>query len=61
LNSQPLPFKPEKKRIIGHEGLKPLLLALMIGTIGGFVFNYLRMPLAWMLCASACACACARA
>jgi membrane AbrB-like protein len=49
LNSQPIPFKPEKKRIIGHEGLKPLLLALVIGTIGGFVFDYLRMPLAWML------------
>ena len=49
MNSQPIPFKPEKKRIIGHEGLKPLLLALVIGTIGGFVFDYLRMPLAWML------------
>ncbi|WP_395714629.1 AbrB family transcriptional regulator [Reyranella sp.] len=46
---QPIPFKPEKKRIIGHEGLKPLLLALVIGTLGGFVFDYLRMPLAWML------------
>lgn len=49
MSNRPLPFKPEKKRIIGHEGLKPLLLALMIGTIGGFVFDYLRMPLAWML------------
>ena len=25
------------------------MLALLIGTIGGFVFNWLRMPLAWML------------
>ena len=49
MSSPPIPFKPEKKRIIGHEGLKPLLLALVIGTIGGFVFDYLRMPLAWML------------
>lgn len=49
MSSQPIPFKPEKKRIIGHEGLKPLLLALVIGTVGGFVFDYLRMPLAWML------------
>lgn len=44
-----LPFKPEKKRIIGHDGLKPLILALTIGTVGGFVFDWLRMPLAWML------------
>jgi uncharacterized protein len=44
-----LPFKPERKHIIGHEGWKPLLLALVIGTAGGFVFDWLRMPLAWML------------
>ncbi|HZX85276.1 MAG TPA: AbrB family transcriptional regulator [Reyranella sp.] len=44
-----LPFKPERKHIIGHEGFKPLLLALVIGTVGGFVFDWLRMPLAWML------------
>lgn len=44
----PLP-KPKRKSIIGHGGLKPLLLALAIGTVGGFVFNWLRMPLAWML------------
>lgn len=42
-------FKPEKKRIIGHDGWGPLALALLIGTIGGFVFDWLRMPLAWML------------
>ncbi len=41
--------KPEKKHIIGHEGLKPLVLAIVIGTVGGFVFDWLRMPLAWML------------
>jgi len=29
--------KPEKKHIIGHEGLRPLLLAVAIGTVGGFV------------------------
>ena len=44
-----LPFLPEKKHIIGHEGWKPLALALAIGTVGGFVFDWLRMPLAWML------------
>ena len=44
-----LPFTPERKHIIGHEGLKPLALALVIGTVGGFVFDWLRMPLAWML------------
>jgi len=49
LSSKALPFKPEKKHIIGHEGLKPLLLAIVIGTVGGFVFNWLKMPLAWML------------
>ena len=25
------------------------MLALVIGTVGGFVFNWLKMPLAWML------------
>ena len=49
LSSKALPFKPEKKHIIGHEGLKPLALAIAIGTVGGFVFNWLKMPLAWML------------
>ena len=44
-----IPFKPEKKRIIGHEGWGPLAAVLVIGTVGGFVFDWLRMPLAWML------------
>ncbi|WP_428665742.1 AbrB family transcriptional regulator [Reyranella sp.] len=44
-----LPFKPERKHIIGHDGIGPIVLALAIGTVGGFVFNWLRMPLAWML------------
>lgn len=44
-----LPFRPERKHIIGHEGIGPIVLAIAIGTIGGFVFNWLRMPLAWML------------
>jgi hypothetical protein len=48
-SSKAIPFKPERKHIIGHEGLKPLLLAIVIGTVGGFVFNWLKMPLAWML------------
>ena len=48
-NGKTLPFKPERKHIIGHEGWKPLLLALVIGTAGGFVFDWLKMPLAWML------------
>ena len=52
--SKPVPVKaekgkPEKKHIIGHEGLKPLVLAIVIGTVGGFVFDWLKMPLAWML------------
>ena len=25
------------------------MLAIAIGTVGGFVFNWLKMPLAWML------------
>jgi membrane AbrB-like protein len=49
LSGKAFPFKPERKHIIGHEGLKPLVLALAIGTVGGFVFNWLKMPLAWML------------
>ena len=44
-----LPFKPERKHIIGHDGVGPVLFALAIGSIGGFIFNWLKMPLAWML------------
>ncbi|MBV8186459.1 MAG: AbrB family transcriptional regulator [Alphaproteobacteria bacterium] len=44
-----IPYKPQRKHIIGHHGLRPLMLALVIGTVGGFVFNWLKMPLAWML------------
>lgn len=49
MSGKGVPFKPEKKRIIGHDGWRPLALALAIGTVGGFVFEGLRMPLAWML------------
>jgi uncharacterized protein len=49
LSRQEFPFKPERKHIIGHEGVAPVLLALAIGSVGGFVFNWLKMPLAWML------------
>ncbi len=49
MSEKGVPFKPEKKRIIGHDGWGPLALALAIGTAGGFVFDWLRMPLAWML------------
>ena len=43
------PFKPERKHIIGHDGIGPVVLAIAIGGIGGFLFNWLKMPLAWML------------
>jgi uncharacterized protein len=49
LSEKGVPFRPEKKKIIGHDGWGPLALALAIGTAGGFVFDWLRMPLAWML------------
>ena len=49
MSGKDVPFKPEKKRIIGHDGWGPLALAITIGTAGGFVFDWLRMPLAWML------------
>ncbi|MBL0900296.1 MAG: AbrB family transcriptional regulator [Reyranella sp.] len=49
MSEKGVPFRPEKKKIIGHDGLGPLALALAIGTAGGFVFDWLRMPLAWML------------
>lgn len=49
MSGKDVPFKPEKKKIIGHDGWAPLALALAIGTAGGFVFDWLRMPLAWML------------
>ncbi|MDP1964555.1 MAG: hypothetical protein Q8K93_20440, partial [Reyranella sp.] len=51
MSGKAIPSKADKKRIIGHDGWGPLALALLIGTIGGFVFNWLRMPLAWKLCA----------
>ncbi len=34
---------------IGHSGWRPVLLALVIGAAGGLAFNFLRMPLAWMM------------
>jgi len=49
LSQKALPFKPERKHIIGHDGIAPVVLALAIGTVGGFIFNWLKMPLAWML------------
>ena len=49
MSEKELPFKPERKHIIGHEGIGPILLAITIGGVGGFVFNWLKMPLAWML------------
>ncbi|MFN4017368.1 MAG: AbrB family transcriptional regulator [Reyranella sp.] len=49
MSGKHVPARPGKKRIIGHEGWQPLALALAIGTAGGFVFDWLRMPLAWML------------
>jgi len=42
-------FRPESKVWIGHAGLRPLVLALVLGTAGGFLFDQMRMPLAWML------------
>jgi len=46
---KPSPGKPRRNRIIGHPGWQPLALALALGTVGGFAFDWLRMPLAWML------------
>ncbi len=49
MSGKDVAFKSAKKKIIGHEGWQPLVLAIAIGTAGGFVFDWLRMPLAWML------------
>ena len=49
MSEKEIPFKPERKNVIGHEGIGPILLVIAIGSVGGFVFNWLRMPLAWML------------
>jgi membrane AbrB-like protein len=49
LSKKEFPFKPERKHIIGHGGIGPIVLAITIGSVGGFVFNWLKMPLAWML------------
>jgi membrane AbrB-like protein len=43
---------PVQARAQAHHrprGLRPIVLALAIGGVGGFVFNWLQMPLAWML------------
>lgn len=34
---------------IGYAGWAPVLLALAIGAVGGTAFNFLQMPLAWMM------------
>jgi membrane AbrB-like protein len=49
LSGKEFPFKPERKHIIGHGGIAPIVLAIAIGGVGGFIFNWLKMPLAWML------------
>jgi membrane AbrB-like protein len=49
LSEEKAPLKPERKHIIGHEGIGPIVLVLAIGGVGGFIFNWLKMPLAWML------------
>jgi uncharacterized protein len=49
LSQKEFPFKPERKHIIGHDGIGPIVLAIAIGGAGGFIFNWLKMPLAWML------------
>jgi membrane AbrB-like protein len=49
LSPKEFPFKPERKHIIGHDGIAPIILAIAIGGVGGFIFNWLKMPLAWML------------
>ena len=49
MSEKEFPFKPERKHIIGHDGIGPIVLAIAIGGVGGFVFNWLKMPLAWML------------
>ena len=49
MSDKEFPFKPERKHIIGHDGIGPIVLAIAIGGVGGFVFNWLKMPLAWML------------
>ena len=49
MSKKEFPFKPERKHIIGHGGIGPVVLAIAIGSVGGFLFNWLKMPLAWML------------
>ncbi len=49
MSTKEFPFKPERKHIIGHDGIAPVVLAIAIGGVGGFIFNWLKMPLAWML------------
>lgn len=49
MSQQELSIGKRRKHIIGHDGIAPVLLALAIGATGGFIFNWLKMPLAWML------------
>lgn len=37
------------KGFVGHTGWRYFALAMVIGGLGGFLFNLLRMPLAWMM------------
>ena len=44
------PFKRRKPPIrIGHPGWMPLLIVLPMGAIGGFAFDLMNAPLAWMM------------
>ncbi|MCW5748311.1 MAG: AbrB family transcriptional regulator [Alphaproteobacteria bacterium] len=49
----PAPDRPAAtggtRGFIGYTGWRPVLLALAIGAVGGIAFNFLRMPLAWMM------------
>jgi len=51
--SDPPPDRPAvtggTRGFIGYVGWRPVLLALALGAAGGLTFNFLRMPLAWMM------------
>lgn len=37
------------KGFVGHNGWRYFAFAMLLGGLGGFTFNLLRMPLAWMM------------
>ena len=45
----PFAYNPEDQPPLTRPGVKPIALSLTIGAAGGFLFDLIHIPLAWML------------